>query len=443
VLLETLTLYKLSDLIASNVLVIGDGYRAKNSELCPFKSGLPFARAGNINSGFQFDDADYLVAENLLKAGEKVSELGDVLFTSKGTVGRVAFVSEKTPRFVYSPQLTWWRVKDTKRIEPRFLYYWMHGREFCVQINGLRGQTDMADYVSLRDQRQMMYVTLPPLDEQKAIAHILGTLDDKIELNQQMNQTLEAIARALFKSWFIDFDPVRAKLDGRQPTGMDAETAALFPAEFEDSALGKIPKGWSVSTLEQVVSVNSLSITKSYPHQVIQYVDISSVTVGRLEETTIYVLSDAPSRAKRLVRHGDTIWSGVRPNRKSYLFIHTPPENLVVSTGFIVLSPQAIPPSYLYAWVTTDEFVDYLVFNADGSAYPAVRPDRFSDAQILIPLKAILDKFEQQVESMRDKIIQNERESRVLASIRDALLPKLLSGEIRVQDAETVVEAVT
>jgi type I restriction enzyme, S subunit len=126
--------------------------------------------------------------------------------------------------------------------------------------------------------------------------------------------------------------------------------------------------------------------------------------------------------------------------RKSYLFIHTPLENLVVSTGFIVLSPKAIPPSYLYAWVTTDEFVDYLVLNADGSAYPAVRPDRFSDAQILLPVKAILDKFDQQVSSMRDKIIQNERESTVLKSIRDALLPKLLSGEIRVKDAEKVVE---
>ncbi len=459
--LNSWTKYKLSDLIASNVVAIGDGYRAKNSELCPSKSGLPFARAGNINSGFQFDAADYLAIDNVPRAGEKVSQPGDVLFTSKGTVGRVACVSEKTPEFVYSPQLTWWRVKDAKKIEPRFLYYWMHGREFYVQINGLRGQTDMADYVSLRDQRQMMHVTLPPLDEQKAIAHILGTLDDKIELNQQMNRTLEAIARALFKSWFIDFDPVRAKLDGRQlagkvsetqtggtPSGSDtfwdAETAALFPDEFEDGgAIGQIPKGWRVKIIGDVVEVNSRSVTKDYPYQLIQYVDISSVTVGWLEGTTIYALADAPSRAKRLVRHGDTIWSGVRPNRKSYLFIHTPPENLVVSTGFIVLSPKAIPPSYLYAWVMTDEFVDYLVFNADGSAYPAVRPDRFSNAQILIPLKATLDRFEQQAGSMRDKIIQNERESTVLASIRDALLPKLLSGEIRIQDAETVVEGVT
>jgi len=107
------------------------------------------------------------------------------------------------------------------------------------------------DNINLETLERLQF-PLPPLDEQKAIAHILGTLDDKIELNQQMNQTLEAIAHALFKSWFIDFDPVRAKLDGRQPIGMDAETAALFPAEFEDSALGKIPKGWKVKPLDQI-----------------------------------------------------------------------------------------------------------------------------------------------------------------------------------------------
>lgn len=315
---------------------------------------------------------------------------------------------------------------NTPELDLKFFYY-------LTKYIGLNHLKDGTSNPSLsRDTFSAQLLPFPPLDEQKAIAHILVTLDNKIELNQQMNHTLESFARTLFKSWFIDFDPVRAKMDGRQPAGMDAETAALFPDEFEDSAIGQIPKGWKVGSLEQVVNVNSRSITKNYPHQVIEYVDISSVTIGRLEGTTIYALSEAPSRAKRLVRHGDTIWSGVRPNRKSYLFIHTPPQNLVVSTGFIVLSPEAIPPSYLYAWVTTDDFVDYLAFNADGSAYPAVRPDRFSDAQILIPLKPILNKFEEQASSIRDKIIQNERESIVLASIRDALLPKLLSGEIRI-----------
>ena len=200
--------YEVSALIKAGALEIGDGYRAKNNEFAP--SGLPFARAGNIKDGFQFADADRFPEENLERIGNKISESGDVVFTSKGTVGGFAFVREDTPRFVYSPQLCFWRSRDPSLIDPRFLFYWMSGREFFVQFKGVSGQTDMAEYVSLRDQRSM-HLTLPPLPEQRAIAHILGTLDDKIELNRRMNETLEEMARALFKSWFIDFDPIHAK----------------------------------------------------------------------------------------------------------------------------------------------------------------------------------------------------------------------------------------
>src|SRR5262249_44487982 len=149
------------------------------------------------------------------------------------------------------------------------------------------------------------------------------------------------------KSWFVDFEPVRAKAEGRQPAGMDAETAALFPDSFEEYLLGKIPKDWKVSSLGEVVGINYLSITTGYPHKTIRYIDISSVTEGRLEELMPYDLAEAPSRAKRLVMHGDTIWSCVRPNRRSFLFIYKPPQNLVVSTGFAVLTPKTITPSYL------------------------------------------------------------------------------------------------
>jgi type I restriction enzyme S subunit len=245
--------YEVSDLIRDEKLVIGDGYRAKNSELAA--NGWPFARAGNINDGFRFEGADRFPEDNLSRVGNKVSQPGDVVFTSKGTVGRFAFVRKTTPRFVYSPQLCFWRSLDHKLIDPRYLFYWMFGREFFIQFKGVAGQTDMAEYVSLTDQRRM-HITLPPLTEQRAIARILGTLDDKIELNRRMNETLEEMARALFKSWFVDFDPVHAKMEGRQPFGMDDEIAALFPDSFEDSALGEIPKGWKVGTVSDIATAS-------------------------------------------------------------------------------------------------------------------------------------------------------------------------------------------
>lgn len=179
--------YITGDLVEDGHLIIADGYRAKNSELGD--SGLPFARAGNIDQGFQFDDADLLADDNVPRARYKVCEPGDVVFTSKGTVGRFAFVRPTTPRFVYSPQLCFWRVKNADLIDPQFLFFWMHGREFLDQLEALKAQTDMADYVSLRDQKEME-IRLPPRAQQTEIVRLLGPLEDRIALNREMNRTL-------------------------------------------------------------------------------------------------------------------------------------------------------------------------------------------------------------------------------------------------------------
>ena len=266
--------HEVKALIDDGALEIGDGYRAKNTELVG--SGVPFARAGNIKNGFQFNGADHFPEACLNRLGDKISKPGDVVFTSKGTVGRFAFVKEDTPQFVYSPQLCFWRPRDHGLIDPRFLFFWMSSHEFFVQFKGVAGQTDMAEYVSLRDQRNM-HLTLPLLPEQRAIAHILGTLDDKIELIRRMNETLEEMARALFKSWFVDFDPVRAKAtlkhhDATYPQGrsdwtierarayldkMDPDITAVFPDSFVDSELGPIPEGWEVGCFGDVVEQNT------------------------------------------------------------------------------------------------------------------------------------------------------------------------------------------
>jgi type I restriction enzyme S subunit len=267
------------------------------------------------------------------------------------------------------------------------------------------------------------------------IAHILGTLDDKIELNRRMNRTLEKMAAALFKSWFIDFDPVHAKADGRD-TGLPAEIADLFPDSFDDSDLGPIPKGWKVASMKDLADVNARTIKRDYPHVRIRYVDISSVSQGSLDQTTTYDLADAPSRAKRLVQTGDTIWSCVRPNRKAYLYIDRPADNLVVSTGFAVLSPRIVPASYLHQWVTTQVFVDYLTAYATGAAYPAVTADTFETAKMILPGKDILKAFHDLVGPLRTRIAHNQRQNRRLSGLRDTLLPKLISGEIEAPAAE-------
>lgn len=386
-----------SDLIRDGLLIIGDGYRAKNSELV--NVGLPFARAGNINKGFLFDGSDCLPESYTEIAGEKVSAAGDVVFTSKGTVGRFGFVRKGTPKFIYSPQLCFWRSKNHDEIYPRFLYYWMHGKEFLGQVEGVKGQTDMADYVNLADQRKMS-ITLPEPEEQKSIASILSSLDDKIDLLHRQNKTLEAMAETLFRQWFVE------------------------AAE----------ENWKTVKVGDFVKTNESTASKSYSHQFIEYLDTSSLTEGKVESIQLLSFKEAPSRARRLVKHNDILISTVRPNQKHYGIIKNPKENLVVSTGFCVVTCKNIDPYFIYVLLTTDEMTEYMHSIAEGSTstYPSLKPSDIEKIEFLLPPKNLLDEFSALAGSNWNKIEVNYRQIATLEKLRDNLLPKLMSGEVRV-----------
>jgi type I restriction enzyme S subunit len=283
-----------------------------------------------------------------------------------------------------------------------------------------------------------LLVPVPPLPFQIAASSVLNALDERIETLRKANSSLEAIARAIFKSWFVDFDPVQAKAEGREPDGMDADTAALFPRDFEDSELEEIPLGWTVREVRDVSISNRKSIGKNHVHN-IEYIDISSVEPGRIASSTMCNLAEAPSRAKRLVSDGDTIWSCVRPNRRSFVLIMEPANNLVVSTGFVTLTATEIPFSFLYLSVTTSQFVEYLTLRADGAAYPAVRPDTFESAKVIVPSESILNRFHEIAEPMLRKVAANNRQAKTLADLRDTLLPRLISGKLRVPEAEAII----
>jgi type I restriction enzyme S subunit len=183
-----------SDLADAGVLQVGDGYRAKNDELGD--EGLPFARAGNIDNGFTFADVDHLLPSSVAKAGEKISQPFDVVFTSKGTVGRFAFVPPAMPSFVFSPQLCYWRSVDHARLHPHVLFHWMQSRAFLDQVDRVKGQTDMAEYVSLRDQRRME-MSVPDSSAQAVVAPSLERLQARIWANTSETKTLAALRDAL------------------------------------------------------------------------------------------------------------------------------------------------------------------------------------------------------------------------------------------------------
>jgi type I restriction enzyme S subunit len=286
--------------------------------------------------------------------------------------------------------------------------------------------------VPITAQRRLQ-IAVPPLPEQKAIAAVLGALDDKIELNRRMNATLEAMARALFQSWFVDFNPVRDKLDGRQPAGLDCATAALFPDHFEHSEDGMLPRGWRLAAIEDVCDINAWTLGKNDHSESLEYVEISEVNRGNIANIATYTRGEEPSRARRRLRHGDTVLSTVRPDRRSYFLALNPPENRVASTGFAVLTPTKVPWSFIHAAMTQPEVFEHLGQMADGGAYPAIRPEVIGAMQVALPNEPkVLEAFHRICAPLFEQAEANRTESRTLATLRDTLLPKLLSGEVAI-----------
>jgi type I restriction enzyme S subunit len=324
--------------------------------------------------------------------------------------------------------------------EPEFVYYWLK-----AHTDELKRHASGSTFGELSGNAlKQIVISLPPLPEQRAIAHILGTLDDKIELNRRMSETLEQMARALFESWFVDFDPVRAKMEGRWQRGqslpgLPAHLYDLFPARLVDSELGEIPEGWEVGTLADFSTLNPEVWTQETRPGRIKYVDLSNTKWGRIEVVTSYEAAKAPSRAQRVLRPADTIVGTVRPANGSYAFISE--SGLTGSTGFAVLRPRtAHQAEFVYLAATAADNIETLAHLADGAAYPAVRPQVVAATAIVRPPDEVLVLFSRTAGPILAKVAQNERESRTLAALRDTLLPKLISGELRLKDAERFVE---
>ncbi len=358
---------------------------------------------------------------------------GDVLVARMPEpTGRAWCVPEPPWRAVTAVDVAIIRTRNPE-LDPRFLAYFLNSPACLGVVQSLTTGT-----TRLRIRRadiERLQIPLPSIEEQRAIAHILGTLDDKIELNRRMNETLEAIARALFKAWFVDFDPVRAKAEGRDP-GLPAHLADLFPDSFEDSELGEIPKGWQTAAVSDLADLNARTLGRSDPLAAIDYVEISEVMRGQVANIVRYERGTEPSRARRRLTHGDTVLSTVRPDRGAYFLCLNPPKTLIASTGFAVLSPRDGNWAFLYSALTRSEVGDELGRLADGGAYPAVRPEAVGGLWLVSPqateTRAAFDEF---ARPLYERSERNRIENRLLASLRDTLLPKLISGEVRADAA--------
>lgn len=382
---------------------------------------------------------------NVAEAEKFLLVEGDLLFARQSLVlegaGKCSIFLRDTEPVTFESHITRVRLDENSGV-PLFYFYYMQSNHGRAAIRSIVEQGAGASGIRGSDLKQLN-VLWRPIDEQRTIARILGTLDDKIELNRRMNATLEAMAQALFQCWFVDFDPVRAKLDGRKPAGLDAATAALFPEHFEHGEDKMLPVGWRSVAIEKLCAINAWTLGKNDDLKVLEYVEISEVNRGNIANIATYTRGEEPSRARRRLRHGDTVLSTVRPDRGSYFLALNPPENRVASTGFAVLTPTKAPWSFIHAAMTQPEVSDYLGQMADGGAYPAVRPETIGAMKVALPNEPeILEAFHRTCAPLFEQAEANRTQSRTLATLRDALLPKLLSGDIRVTNVEDEVASV-
>ena len=372
-------------------------------------AGVPVIRGTNMGHGRWVDgEFAYVTHEKAESLSANCAKPGDIVFTQRGTLGQVALVPERgADRYLISQSQMKLSV-DAEKADAVFLYYVFTSAEQqdYIRQNAIQTGVPHTNLGILRNTP----ITLPPLAEQKAIAAVLGALDDKIELNRRMNATLEAMARALFQSWFVDFDPVRAKLDGRSPAVLDSATAALFPDSFHETKVGHIPTGWQLGRLADLCNLKR-------GHDL----PTSTRTAGAIPVISSSGISGTNSETN--VR-GPGVVTGRYGTIGKVFYVET--DYWPLNTTLYVEDFRGNPPRFIFHALGEVNFANY----TDKAAVPGVNRNHLHEEPTVLPPIELRQAFARAVSPLWSQHAANERQSRTLATLRDTLLPKLLSGEI-------------
>jgi type I restriction enzyme S subunit len=368
-------------------------------------------RTTNVKRGFIDTETVRYVSEATFEQWTRRSkpQYGDVILTREAPVGEVGrctfddsnqiFLGQRLFQYRANPELLDWNYLAYVLQSP-LVQNKLHGVSFGATVPHIKV-----------GEAENLQIPCPSLKTQRAIGETLAAYDDLIEINRRRIALLEESARLLYREWFVNM---------RYPGCASLRDASA------------LPEGWEIKPLAEIAVVNRASLSSKSKMEDIQYVDIASVGTGIILGAAKMPYSEAPGRARRLVQHGDVIWSCVRPNRRSYALLWEPDDDVVVSTGFAVLTASSVPFSYLYFATTSDDFVAYLTNRATGAAYPAVSGKDFEEAPLLCPSPQVLQDFHEQclpVLELRSKLIS---QNILLSEARDRLLPKLMSGAIQV-----------
>jgi len=376
--------------------------------------GTPFLPYKNVykNSKVNINELE-LMNVRPLDLDRRSAKYGDIFFTaSSETPDEVAMSSvllDEVENLTFNGFCKRFRLNDFNTLLPEYARYLFRDISFRNEVYQ-KATGDIRFNIS-QESLADIEIEIPNIVNQKEIAGILLSIDDKIEINLEMNESLETMARAIFKEWFIDFN---------------------FP-EFNGNLVNGLPEGWNKIKIKDICQVNTGTLNSKDKFDKIHYIEISEVEKGIINNIKTYNRGEEPSRARRKLKHGDCVLSTVRPNRGSYFISLFPPENLIASTGFAVFSPTKVPFSFIYLFLTNPEQLEFYGKMADGAAYPAINPSVIMEMDFLLPPANVLELFHNIAGNSLIKCYNNLEENKILAQTRDTLLPKLMSSKIRIE----------
>ncbi len=357
------------------------------------------------NGTEKFYDGTY-PEQFLLKRGDVVTAMTE---QAQGLLGSTATIP-KDDTYLHNQRIGLIEITDPEVLDLRYVYHLMNAavvrRQLYATATGAKVRHTAPERI------QSVQVEVPDILTQRVIAELLDGIDDLIENNRRRVAVLEEMARTIYREWFVKF---------RYPGHEDVPLV--------DSALGPIPEGWEVRPLAAIAKVNQTS-RKPRPDEVFRYLDIAALAEREVGELDAVEGADAPGRARRVLKPGDTVWATVRPNRRAHALVVAPGEDWIASTGLAVLSPTTVSSAFLFEATSTTTFSDWLIGRATGSAYPAVRAVDFEEATVAVPNASIDAAFAEKVAPMHELSWKLRAECSALAGLRDLLLPKLVTGQI-------------
>ena len=403
--------------------------------------GIPFVMASDMeNGGIDFIGCKKISLQQAKTLRKGFAKAGDVLLSHKATIGRTAILQTNSFEHVLlTPQVTYYRVIDFQKLNPVYLKTYFDSPKFQALFKLWSGDGSTRAYLGITAQ-QKLPIVLPPIDIQNNISSVIASFNEKINTNIAMNTTLEKIAQRLFKSWFVDFDPVKANEAGVPFDGLSPEIQALFPNELEESGLGMIPKGWEVKKLEQIGDIIT-GKTPSTKNEEYYGNEIPFITIPDMHGKSLVTES-----SKYLSKKGELSQPKKTLPKGSILV------SCIATPGLVILAHENCQTNQqINSLLPYDKFSNFYflslksmsgrsAFSHDGTVFDNMNKTSFSNLKMVIPSFDLLKNFNDLIEPIFEKVLINQKQVNTLAKIRDKLLPRLISGKITIQKAEELLE---